>query len=71
MSKSFSDQIGSTLAHIQDLFDTVFHLTFKKIKSTSEKNPEKRRIFKFFSTIGDSFYSTYSEIKQKKESQNK
>jgi hypothetical protein len=70
MRKNISDQIGSALAHIQDLFDTIFHITFKRIKSTADKKPERRRIFKFFSSIGDSFYRTYTEIKQKKQTAN-
>ncbi len=36
MDKSFSKQLGSTLAHIQDLFDTVVHGLIKSSKKGLE-----------------------------------
>ena len=36
MGKSFSKQLGSTLAHIQDLFDTVVHGLIKSSKKGLE-----------------------------------
>ena len=36
MKNSFSKRLGELLAHIQDLFDTVLHLGFKRV-SESEK----------------------------------
>ena len=36
MDKSFSNQLGSTLAHIQDLFDTVVHSLIKFSKKRLE-----------------------------------
>ena len=41
MGKSFSKQLGSTLAHIQDLFDTVVHGLIKSSKKGSENRVVK------------------------------
>ena len=59
MSKSFSKQLGSTLAHIQDLFDTVIHGLLK----SSDSNKENK-VINNIKDAGDSYYKTYSEIKK-------
>ncbi|MEE9190430.1 MAG: hypothetical protein V3U16_06635 [Candidatus Neomarinimicrobiota bacterium] len=70
MNKPISRQIGSALAHIQDLMDTIFHITFKRVKSRSEKGPRSAGILRFFSDAGDSFYEKYTELKQKRSKKN-
>ncbi len=70
MNKSLSSRIGRTLAHIQDLIDTVFHAIFKRGKDISiEKKGSK--VVGFFSEIGDAFYREYSELKQEKQTKEK
>ena len=59
MSKSFSKQLGSTLAHIQDLFDTVIHGLLK----SSDSNKAKK-VINNIKDAGDSYYKTYSDIKK-------
>ncbi len=59
MSKSFSKQLGSTLAHIQDLFDTVVHGLLK----SSDSNKENK-VINNIKDAGDSYYKTYSDIKK-------
>ena len=59
MSKSFSKQLGSTLAHIQDLFDTVIHGLLR----SSDSNKENKVINNIIDA-GDSYYKTYSDIKK-------
>ena len=59
MSKSFSKQLGSTLAHIQDLFDTVIHGLLK----SSDSNKE-HKVINNINDAGDSYYKTYSDIKK-------
>jgi len=61
MSKSFSKQLGSTLAHIQDLFDTVFHGLLK-----SAGKEKKNKIMSNIKDAGDAYYDTYSDIKKGK-----
>ena len=61
MSKSFSKQLGSTLAHIQDLFDTVVHGLIKSSKKRSEN-----RIVNNVRDAGQSYYKIYENIKKKK-----
>ena len=62
MSKPFSKQLGSTLAHLQDLFDTVFH---GLLRSTDGKR--KNKIMTNIKDAGDAYYETYSDIKKGKE----
>ena len=62
MSKSFSKQLGSTLAHIQDLFDTVVHGLIKSSKKESEN-----RVVENLRDAGESYYKTYENIKKEKE----
>ena len=59
MSKSFSKQLGSTLAHIQDLFDTVIHGLLR----SSDSN-KKNKVINNIKDAGDSYYKTYSDIKK-------
>ena len=61
MGKSFSKQLGSTLAHIQDLFDTVVHGLIKSSKKGSEN-----RIVNNVRDAGKSYYKTYENIKKEK-----
>jgi len=63
MSKSFSKQLGSTLAHLQDLFDTVFHGILK-----STGNKKKNKIMTNIKDAGDAYYDTYTDIKKGKKS---
>ena len=59
MSKSFSKQLGSTLAHIQDLFDTVIHGLLR----SSDSNKENK-VINNIKDAGNSYYKTYSDIKK-------
>ena len=61
MVKSFSKQLGSTLAHIQDLFDTVIHGLIK-----SSKKGSKIRVVSNMRDAGESYYKTYENIKKEK-----
>ena len=61
MVKSFSKQLGSTLAHIQDLFDTVIHGLIK-----SSKKGSKNRVVSNMRDAGESYYKTYENIKREK-----
>ena len=60
MNKSFSKQLGSTLAHIQDLFDTIFH---GLLKSGGNKN---NKVISNIQDAGDAYYETYTDIKKGK-----
>ena len=61
MGKSFYKQLGSTLAHIQDLFDNVVHGIIKSSKRGSEN-----RIVNNMRDAGESYYETYENIKKEK-----
>ena len=61
MNKSFSKQLGSTLAHIQDLFDTIFH---GLLKSGGKKN---NKVISNIQDAGDAYYDTYTDIKKGKD----
>ena len=61
MGKSFSTQLGSTLAHIQDLFDTIVHGLIK-----SSKRGSKNRVMKNMKDAGESYYKTYENIKKER-----
>ena len=63
MSKSFSKQLGSTLAHIQDLFDTVIHGLLRPSDSNKDN-----KVINNIKDAGDSYYKTYSDIKKGKDS---
>ena len=62
MSKSFSEQLGSTLAHLQDLFDTVIQ---GLLRAAGEK--KKNKVMSNIKDAGDAYYETYSDIKKGKE----
>ena len=63
MNKSFPKQLGSTLAHIQDLFDTVFHSLLR----TAGQKKKKNKVLSNIKDAGDSYYETYSDIKKGKD----
>ena len=62
MSKDFSKQLGSMLAYIQDLVDTIIQGAFK---STSGKN--KNSILSNIKETGAPDYEPYTEIKKSKD----
>ena len=62
MSKSFSEQLGSTLAHLQDLFDTVIQGLLR-----SAGGKKKNKVMSNIKDAGDAYYKTYSDIKKRKE----
>ena len=61
MGKLFSKQFEPTLAHIQDLFDTVVHGLIK-----SSKKGSKNRVVNNMRDAGESYYKTYENIKKEK-----
>ena len=61
MGKSFSKQLGSTLAHIQDLFDTVVYGLIK-----SSKKGSGNRVLNNVRDVGESYYKSYENIKKEK-----
>ena len=58
MKRPLSKQLGSALAHLQDLIDTIIHQ--KLFNSNSTKNS----FIKIIKNIGQSYYKTYSKIKK-------
>ena len=62
MSKSFSEQLGSTLAHLQDLFDTVIQGLLR-----AADGKKKNKVMSNIKDAGDAYYETYSDIKKGKE----
>jgi len=65
MNKSLSKQLGELFAHFQDLIDTASHTVIKRLKEDEKK---RNRLISFFSTIGDSYFKKYTEIKKDSES---
>ena len=61
MGKLFSKQLGSTLAPIQDLFDTVVHGLIK-----SSKKGSGNRVVHNVRDAGESYYKSYENIKKEK-----
>ena len=61
MNKSLSKQLGELFAHFQDLIDTASHTLIKRL---NEDDKKRNRLISFFSTIGDSYFKKYSEIKK-------
>jgi hypothetical protein len=61
MSKSFSKQLGSTLAHIQDLLDTVVQGLLR-----SSKKETDNKVVDNIRDAGESYYETYENIKKEK-----
>jgi hypothetical protein len=58
-NKPLAHRLGSSLANIQDLFDTIAKVFFKRLKSKPGTD--------FFSEMGDSYYKSYEEAKRKTE----
>lgn len=58
MSRPLSEQIGSTLAHIQDLIDTLIH----GLLSSFGKN-KSSKVMTNIKDAGDAYYDTYTKIK--------
>ena len=65
MSKSFSKRVGELFAHVQDLLDTVIHTAIKRV---DESGGKKNGLLGFFSSIGNSYFKKYTEIKKDTES---
>ncbi len=63
--KNLSDQLGSALAHIQDLTDTIVHVVFKRASGSGRGFKSLDRALRFLSAVGDSYYRRYTEIKKK------
>ena len=63
MNKSFSTRIGELFAHIQDLFDTILHVTLKRIKKNKKRNNKIGKVISFISTLGDAYFKKYNDIK--------
>ena len=61
MGKSFSKQLRSTLANIQDLFDTIIHGLIKSSNEGSEN-----RVVNNMRDAGESYYETYENVKKEK-----
>jgi|TARA_B100000959_G_scaffold274739_1_gene327082 hypothetical protein len=61
MNKSFSKSIGELFAHIQDLMDTAIYSIIKK---TNENSNKRNRLLAFFSSVAESYFKKYSEIKK-------
>ena len=61
MSKSFSKQLGSTLAHIQDLLDTVVQGLLRSSEKETDNN-----VVDNIRDAGESYYETYENIKKEK-----
>ncbi|MBT3738383.1 MAG: hypothetical protein HOG33_04720 [Candidatus Marinimicrobia bacterium] len=61
MNKPLSKQLGELFAQFQDLIDTASHTVIKRL---NEDDKKRNRLLSFFSTIGDSYYKKYSEIKK-------
>lgn len=59
MSKSLPKQIGELFAHFQDLTDTVKLNIIKRIHEN-----KNNKLLSFFSSIGDSYFKKYFEIKK-------
>ena len=61
MIKPFSKQLGFTLGHIQDLFDTIIKVT---LKSPNKKS--RNTLVNSFRSGGNLYYKIYEKIKKKK-----
>ena len=62
MSKDFSKQLGTMLAYIQDLIDTLLQGVFKSTSGNNENG-----IISNIKKTGESYYETYNEIKKSKD----
>ncbi|KKP36686.1 hypothetical protein A2483_05110 [Candidatus Peregrinibacteria bacterium RIFOXYC2_FULL_33_13] len=79
-NKNIFQKLGSVLAYIQQITDNLFTIGFKKLKKIGQKgenvelNNKKlnfafkigKRLLKGIGEFGDSFYSTYAKLKNKK-----
>ena len=61
MGKSVFKKLGSTLAHIQDLFDTVVYGLINSSKKRSESS-----VVNYVRDAEKSYYKTYESIKREK-----
>ena len=61
MNKPLSKQLGELFAQFQDLIDTASYTVIKRL---NEDDKKRNKLISFFSTIGDSYYKKYSEIKK-------
>ncbi|MBC8401841.1 MAG: hypothetical protein H8E14_10175 [Candidatus Marinimicrobia bacterium] len=66
MSKELSERLGESLAHLQDLTDTIAHSVIRRIRKSKKGDRVANRAIRFFSELGDSYYRKYSEIKGRK-----
>ncbi|MCK5330705.1 MAG: hypothetical protein KAK01_04805 [Candidatus Marinimicrobia bacterium] len=66
MSKELSERLGESLAHLQDLTDTIAHSVIRRIRNSKKGDRIANRTIQFFSELGDSYYRKYSEIKGRK-----
>ncbi len=66
MSKDLSERLGESLAHFQDLTDTIAHVVIKRIRNSKKGDRIANRAVSFFSELGDSYFQKYSEIKGRK-----
>ena len=63
MNKPFSTRIGELFAHIQDLFDTIIHISLKRVQRSKKTNNRIGRFISFISTLGDAYFKKYKDIK--------
>ena len=62
--KSLAKSLGELFAYIQDLFDTLSYILIRKV---DQNNKQKNKLLSFFSSIGNSYYKKYSNIKKQSE----
>ena len=62
--KSLAKSLGELFAYIQDLFDTLSYILIRKV---DQNNKEKNKLLSFFSSIVNSYYKKYSNIKKQSE----
>ncbi|MFH1852187.1 MAG: hypothetical protein ABIA75_07580 [Candidatus Neomarinimicrobiota bacterium] len=63
MSKKLSQRLGETMAHVQDLADTMVHILIKRVNSSSHGASISDKLVKFVTSFGDSYFKKYTEIK--------
>ena len=64
MSKSLPKRLGELFAHVQDLIDTATHTAIRR----ADQNKGRNKLLGFFSSIGDSYFKKYTNIKKDSES---
>lgn len=67
MSKKLSQRLGETMAHVQDLSDTIIHVLIKRVNSSSHSASISDSLVKFITSFGDSYFKKYTEIKGRKD----